>query len=159
MDTAAPWRFAVVGDGRFDQAGLYAPDGTRVAAAEMLAVPQTRQFAVAVPGSALGGLDPATARTGRPCSATPRTVRASVSCDPSTTLDYWTNPPRAWSGSPSSVSAAVPARSTSASRARDTDTRDPNALDVIVGPGQSQAEVLDWTTGAPVQLPMLPLQP
>ena len=42
---------------------------------------------------------------------------------------------------------------------KDTDTRDPNALDVIVGPGQSQTQVLDWTTMSPVQLPMLPLQP
>jgi hypothetical protein len=40
---------------------------------------------------------------------------------------------------------------------KDTDTRDPNALDVIVGPGQSQAQVLDWTTMSPVQLPMLAL--
>jgi hypothetical protein len=40
---------------------------------------------------------------------------------------------------------------------KDTDTRDPNALDVIVGPGQSQAQVLDWTAMSPVQLPMLPL--
>ena len=64
MNTAEPWQFAVVGDGRFDQAGLYAPDGTKVADAELLAVPRTRQFAVAVPRSALGGLDPATARYG-----------------------------------------------------------------------------------------------
>ena len=35
-----------------------------VAAAELLAVPQTRQFAVAVPRSALGGLEPATALYG-----------------------------------------------------------------------------------------------
>ena len=49
MDTAGPWQLAVVGDGRFDQAGLYAPDGTKVAAAELLAVPRTRQIAVAVP--------------------------------------------------------------------------------------------------------------
>ena len=38
---------------------------------------------------------------------------------------------------------------------KDTDTRDPNALDIIVGPGQSQAQVLDRTTMSPIQLPML----
>ena len=32
-------------------------------------------------------------------------------------------------------------------------------FDVIVGPGQSQTQLLDWTTMSPVQLPMLPLQP
>ncbi|HEX9369742.1 MAG TPA: glycoside hydrolase family 15 protein [Roseiflexaceae bacterium] len=42
---------------------------------------------------------------------------------------------------------------------KDTDTRDPNALDVIVGPGQTQSSVLDWRTASPVQLPMLPLAP
>ena len=36
----------------------------------------------------------------------------------------------------------------------DTDTRDPNALDVLVGPGQDQHTVLDWQQGSPVQLPM-----
>ena len=40
---------------------------------------------------------------------------------------------------------------------KDTDTRDPNALDVLVGTGQSQSQVLDWRTASPVQLPMLPL--
>jgi hypothetical protein len=32
-------------------------------------------------------------------------------------------------------------------------------LDVIVGPGQSQAQVLDWTAMTPVRLPMLALGP
>jgi glucoamylase len=40
---------------------------------------------------------------------------------------------------------------------KDTDTRDPNTLDVMVGAGQSQSQVLDWRTASPVQLPMLPL--
>jgi hypothetical protein len=39
----------------------------------------------------------------------------------------------------------------------DSDTRDPNALDVIVGPGQTQAQVLDWLTAFPTRVPMLGL--
>jgi hypothetical protein len=40
---------------------------------------------------------------------------------------------------------------------KNTDTRDPNAIDVIVGEGQRQQDVLDWRAGSPVQLPMLAL--
>jgi hypothetical protein len=38
----------------------------------------------------------------------------------------------------------------------DSDTRDPNAMDVVVGSGQAQAEVLAWQAGR-VRLPMLGL--
>ena len=43
--------------------------------------------------------------------------------------------------------------------ARDTDTRDPNALDILVGEGQAQSTVLDWRAGSPVVVPMLGLRP
>lgn len=36
---------------------------------------------------------------------------------------------------------------------------DPNTIDVIVSSGQSQRQVLDWTTSSPVQLPIVPLGP
>jgi hypothetical protein len=42
---------------------------------------------------------------------------------------------------------------------RDTDTSDPNALDVIVREGQSQAAVLDWHAASPVVVPMVELKP
>ena len=41
--------------------------------------------------------------------------------------------------------------------AKDTDTRDPNVLDVLVPDGSSQASVLDWTAG-PVVLPYVGLK-
>ena len=37
----------------------------------------------------------------------------------------------------------------------DSDTRDPNALDVIVGPGQTQSQVLDWRAAFPTRVPMV----
>ena len=72
---------------------------------------------------------------------------------------FWNNPPAGeewvkafrFGGGAGEYDGSLPSK--------DTDTRDPNALDVIVGPGQSQAQVLDWTTMTPVQLPMVGLQP
>jgi hypothetical protein len=159
MDTAEPWQLAVVGDGRFDQAGVYAPDGTKVADAEMLAVPQTRQFAVVVPRSALGGLDPAAALYGTAMLGNAEEGEGIGFVRPVYSLDYWTNPPAGmewvtqfrFGGGAGEIDFGL--------ASKDTDTRDPNALDVIVGSGQSQAQVLDWTAMSPVRLPMLPLQP
>ena len=41
--------------------------------------------------------------------------------------------------------------------ARDTGTADPNAIDVLVGPGQQQSAVLDWHAHQPVAIPLLGL--
>src|SRR5215207_7078099 len=157
MDTAEPWQLAVVADGRFDQAGLYAPDGSKVADGDMLAVPQTRQFAVAVPRSALGGLDPAAALYGTAMLGNAEEGEGIGFVRPVYAFDYWSNPPAGmewvtqfrFGGGAGELDFDLPSK--------DTDTRDPNALDVIVGSGQSQEQVLDWTAGSPVQLPMLPL--
>jgi hypothetical protein len=158
MNTAAPWQVAVVGDGRFDQAGVYAPDGIKVADAGLLAVPQTHQIAIVVPRSALGGLDPATALYGTAMLGNAEKDEGIGYVRPVYSFDYWNNPPagREWvkafrfGGGAGEFDDSLPSR--------DTDTRDPNALDVIVGPGQSQGQVLDWTATTPVQLPMLGLQ-
>jgi len=117
MNTAAPWSAAVVGDGRFDTAGVHKPDGTRAAGGDILAVPDTHQIAVVVPRSALAGIDLTSYRFGGGAGE--------------------------WDGLLAS---------------KDTDTPDPNTLDVIVGAGQTQSAVLDWQTASPVELPMLPPQ-
>jgi glucan 1,4-alpha-glucosidase len=159
MDTAAPWQAAVVGDGRFDQAGVYAPDGTRIAAASLLAVPQTHQIAVVVPRSALGGIDPATAHYGTAMLGNAEQGEGIGYVRPVYSFDYWNNPPAGFEwvkafrfgGGAGEFDGSLPSK--------DTDTRDPNALDVIVGAGQSQSQVLDWTATTPVHIPMLALQP
>jgi hypothetical protein len=46
---------------------------------------------------------------------------------------------------------------TGSNDARDTDTRDPNVIDLLVPAGSSQAQVLDWTASAPVTLPYVSL--
>jgi len=70
--------------------------------------------------------------------------------------DYWNNPPEGFSwvkeyrfGGGAGVWNDTPSH--------DSDTRDPNAIDVIVGCGQTQAKVLDWRAASPAQLPMLRL--
>ncbi len=159
MDTAEPWQAAVVGDGRFGQAGVYAPGGAKVAGATLLAVPQTHQIAVAVPRSALGGIDPATALYGTAMLGNAEEGEGIGFVRPVYSFEYWSNPPAGmewvtafrFGGGAGEIDFGLPSK--------DTDTRDPNALDVIVGPGQSQAQVLDWTAASPVQLPMLQLQP
>jgi carbohydrate-binding DOMON domain-containing protein len=159
MNTATPWNAAVVGDGRFDTAGVYAPDGTRVAGGDIHAVPDTRQIAVVVPRSALAGIDLTSARYGIAMFGNAEAGEGSGYVRPVYDYDYWNNSPSfgmwwikeyrfgggagEWDGSLAS---------------KDTDTRDPNALDVIVGPGQTQSAVLDWQTASPVELPMLTLQ-
>jgi glucan 1,4-alpha-glucosidase len=159
MDTAAFWSAAVVGDGRFDTAGVYTPDGTHAAAGDILAVPQSHQIAVVVPRSALGGIELATARYGIAMLGNAEGGEGIGNVRPVYDYDYWNTSPDfglwwikeyrfgggagEWDGSLAS---------------KDTDTRDPNTLDVIVGADQSQSQVLDWRTASPVQLPMLALE-
>jgi hypothetical protein len=71
-------------------------------------------------------------------------------------LGFWNNGPAfvkqfRFGGGAGELDSGLPSK--------DTDTSDPNALDVIVGSGQSQSSVLDWQTASPVQLPMLELAP
>ena len=113
LDTAGGWDVAVVGDGRFDTAGVYAPGATAPAAdGDMLAVPETHQIAVVVPRSALGGIDLRARATASPCSATARRARASATSGPSTTATTGTTPRTASAGSRSTASAAAPASGT-----------------------------------------------
>src|SRR5918994_6324585 len=134
-----------------------APDGTKLSGADLLAVPQTHQIAVAVPRSALGGLDVAAALYGTAMLGNAEAGEGIGFVRPVYAFEYWNNPPAGmewvkqfrFGGGAGELDFSLPSK--------DTDTRDPNALDVIVGAGQSQAQVLDWTAMSPVQLPMLPL--
>ena len=159
-DTASPWSAAVVGDGRFDSAGVYAPGGTTPSVhGTMLAVPQTHQIAVVVPRSALGSVDLATARYGIAMLGNAEPGEGIGFIRPVYDFDYWNNPPAGmdwvkqfrFGGGAGEIDFGL--------ASKDTDTRDPNTIDVIVGPGQTQSQVLDWRTASPVQLPMLQFAP
>src|SRR3954447_17287692 len=157
LDTAGGWDVAVVGDGRFNSAGVYLPGATGPAVqGDMLAVAETHQIAVVVPRSALGGIDLKRARYGIAMFGNGEAGEGVGYIRPVYDRDYWNNPPAGFSwikeyrfGGGAGVWADTPAH--------DTDTRDPNAIDVIVGCDQRQAQVLDWRAASPVRLPMLRL--
>ena len=122
----------------------------------MLAVPETHQIAVVVPRSALGGIDLRTARYGIAMFGNGEAGEGIGYIRPVYDGEYWNHPPEGfgwikeyrfgggaglWNDTPS----------------HDSDTRDPNAIDVIVACNQTQAQVLDWRAGSPVRLPMLRL--
>jgi glucan 1,4-alpha-glucosidase len=158
MNTASPWTQAIVGDGRFDTAGVYTPAGTRTAAGQILAVPETHQIAVVVPSSAVAGVDLASAHYGIAMFGNAEAGEGVGYVRPVYDLAYWQNPgPDFWwitqyrFGGGAGVWNDTPSH--------DSDTRDPNAIDVIVGPGQSQADVMNWQAASPVALPMVPLVP
>ncbi|HEY5753259.1 MAG TPA: glucan 1,4-alpha-glucosidase [Chthoniobacterales bacterium] len=156
MNTATPWSVAISADG-FNLAGVFAPDGTQVADVRITALPQTRQIALAVPRSALGSLDPATASYGVAMLCHGGDGEGIGFVRPVYSFEYWNNPPSGmgwvkeyrFGGGAGEIDFGL--------ASKDTDTRDPNAIDVIVGPGQTQSSVLDWQTASPVPLPMLPI--
>ena len=151
------WDSVIVTDGRFDGAGVYAPDGTRISAVSLLAVPEARQIVTRVPKAALGGLDPATARMSVAMFGNAEAGEGIGNVRPVYDGAYWEAGDPAWikewrfGGGAGVFDGTIPSR--------DTDTGDPNALDVLVGEGQTQAAVLDWRAGSPVVVPMLGLQP
>jgi glucan 1,4-alpha-glucosidase len=157
LETATTWDAVVVTDGRFDTAGVYAPDGSLVADVDLVAIPETRQIVTLVDRTALGSLDPATARYGVAMLGNAEEGEGIGFVRPVYDYDYWVTNPlgfvRDWrfGGGAGEVDFALPSK--------DTDTRDPNAIDIVVGQGQSQAEVMDWETQTPVRLPMVPLTP
>jgi hypothetical protein len=148
-----------VGDGRFDQAGTYGPGGAKLADGSILTVPETRQIAVVVPRASLGAVDLATARYAVAMLGNAEEGEGIGFVRPVYDYDYWNNPPAGMSwvkefrfgGGAGKLDFSLPSK--------DTDTRDPNTIDVIVRPDQQQSQVLDWQAASPVRLPMLPLGP
>nr|WP_274387836.1 family 16 glycoside hydrolase [Salsipaludibacter albus] len=156
MDTESSWESTVVIHGRFDQAGVWAPDGTKIADGELFAVPETNEFGVVVPASAFGDLDLDSAAYGTAMFIDAEGGEGIGNVRPVYSLEYWENPP-AGMGYINEWRPGGGAGEWDSSPSHDTDTSDPNALDVIVGPGQDQSVVLDWTIDSPTQVPMLAL--
>lgn len=154
LDTASPWQRVIVQDGRFDSAGVYGPDGKKVADVELVALPEKKQVAAVVPKSALGTLDPAGASYGVAMFGNAEAGEGVGYVRPVYDRAYWDKADPWWI---KEYRFGGGAGEWNDSPAHDTDTRDPNALDITVGPGQTQAEVMDWRTHAPVALPMVRL--
>jgi hypothetical protein len=122
----------------------------------MLAVPETHQIAVVVPRSALAGIDLASARYGIAMFGNSEPGEGIGYVRPVYDGDYWNNPPEGFSwikeyrfGGGAGVWTDT--------ASHDSDTRDANAIDVIVGCDQKQSQVLDWRASSPSRLPMLRL--
>jgi PKD repeat protein len=156
MDTASPWSAAVVVDGRFDTAGVYGPDGTKRSGGTLTAIPQSKEIVITVPRSALGDLDLGTARYGTAMLSNGESGEGVGFVRPVYARSYWENPPAGmpWIKEYRFGGGAGEWENTAD---KDTDVRDPNALDVIVGEGQTQAGVMAWQGGTRAHVPMLAL--
>ena len=154
---AAPYDRVVTADG-WDR-GVRDASGASTGQVALTAIPESRQVVVTVPASALGPVDPDTAEVALTMMshADPngegvggiRPVYDRAYWESTRDTDMWWIREYRFGGG-----AGVFDGSTAA---RDTDTRDPNVLDVLVPAGSSQSEVLDWTRGAPVTLPYVSL--
>ncbi len=154
---AAPYD-RVINAAGFDELAVRDASGAIVADARLLALPATRQIVVSVPRAALGGADLAGARFAVALGSHSGGDEGVGGFRPVYDRDFW----ESTAGTGLSFvreyrfggGAGEFAGDTAA---KDTDTRDPNLLDVVVGPGQTQGAVLDWRAGAPVTLPYVAL--
>jgi glucan 1,4-alpha-glucosidase len=155
---AAPYDLVVTADG-FNDLGVRDAAGTTVSSASLLALPATRQVVVSVPLSALGSVDLATAEYAVAMMSHAGDGEGTGHVRPVYDRDYWESTEgtdMGWikefrfGGGAGIYDGNVDAR--------DTDTADPNAIDVLVPEGSTQADVLDWTAGAPVTLPYVTLE-
>ena len=155
MSATAPWSRAIVADGRHETStygeGVYAPDLTKVAPAELQVLPTSRQIVVTIPATAFTGTDLATAGYQVSLFSDADDSEGIGNIRPVYSLQCWNG-----AGCPDFVKAYRfgggagnwdPSLPTF-----DTDTADPNAIDVISG-DTPQATALDWTTTHPVVVP------
>ena len=154
LATAADWSRVVVADGRYDSKGVFAADGSKVGDVRLVAIPETRQIVAIVPRAALGGLDPAAASMGVAMFGNAEPGEGVGFIRPVYDRGYWDAADPWWI---KEYRFGGGAGVWEDSADHDTDTRDPNALDIVVGAGQDQHTVMDWQTAGPVRLPMVPL--
>jgi glucan 1,4-alpha-glucosidase len=156
MDTTSPWTAVVVADGRFDSAGVFGPNGSKIGDVTLTAIPATHQIVATVPRTALGGIDLASASYGVAMFGNAEAGEGIGNVRPVYDLSFWQDPGPGLDfitqfrfGGGAGVFDDTPGH--------DSDIRDPNAIDIVVGPGQTQTAVMDWRAASPVALPMVPL--
>lgn len=147
------WRYAIVADGRYDNArfgsGVYGAEQQKVGSLTLDVIPAGKIIA-SVPASALTGVDLSTAGYQVSMFSDAEdgegigNVRPIYSADCAKGVDCpgFVGPYRGGGGA---------GNWTDAIESRDTDTSDSNAFDIITGK-ESQSQVMDWTTG-PVVAP------
>ena len=162
MAAAGPWSQAIVADGRHETSafgqGVYGPDLTKVGAAALQVIPVSHQIVVTIPATVFGTTDLSAA-----------TYQVSMFSDADDGEGIGNVRPvysqQCWTGSTACPSFIGQFRFgggagdwDSVIPTQDTDTNDPNAVDIISGPA-AQSTVLDWTAQAPVVAPYVPLAP
>jgi glucan 1,4-alpha-glucosidase len=156
-ELAAPYDYVVTADG-FNDLGVRDASGATVSGATLLALPATRQIIVSVPKSALGSADLATASYAVVMASHAGDGEGTGHVRPVYDLAYWQSTAgtgMSWIHDYRFGGGA--GEWTDANDAHDTDTRDPNVIDLLVPSGQPQSSVLDWQAGAPVTLPYVAL--
>jgi len=161
MNAAGAWSRAIVADGRHETStygeGVYGPDLAKVGAAQLQVLPTTRQIVVTIPAAVLGGVDLATAGYQVSIFSDADDGEGIGNIRPVYSLDCWNAngcptfiKPFRFGGGAGVWDPNLPTV--------DTDTSDPNAIDVISG-SAAQSEVLSWTSGAPVVVPYVGITP
>lgn len=161
MNAAGAWSRAIVVDGRHETStygeGIYGPDLTRIGAAELQVLPTTRQIVVTIPASSFGGVDLAAAGYQVSMFSDADDGEGIGNVRPVYSLDCWNGTgcpdfikPFRFGGGAGIWDPSLPTV--------DSDTKDPNAIDVFSG-AAPQSEVLDWNRAAPVVVPYVGLTP
>ena len=154
---ASPYTFVVTGSG-FATPVVRDAGGTVIANASLLAIPGTRQVAVSVPKTAFGSADLAAATYGVTMMSHADTNEGVGGIRPVYAKDYWdASPGNGMSWIQEYRFGGGAGEFTDGNPARDTDSGDPNVMDILVPAGQAQGAVLDWTANSPVVLPYVPL--
>lgn len=153
------WTYAIVADGRYDNArfgsGIYGSDLAKVGSLTLEVNPAGKIIA-SIPASSIAGLDLATAKYQVSMYSDAEdgegvgNIRPIYSADCARGIDCpsFVGPYRGGGGA---------GNWTDTVESRDTDTTDSNAFDIISG-NEPQSEVMDWTKG-PVVVPYVQLAP
>ena len=155
---AHPYAFVVGGSG-FIQPTVRDGTDAVLANATLLVLPATHQIAMSVPKAVFDGVDlaGATYQVALMSHADPN-GEGTGGIRPVYDFDFWNTSPDIGMGWIKEYRFGGGAGVwTDQNAARDTDTRDPNTIDVLVPDGATQSTVLDWRAGSPVVLPYVPL--
>jgi hypothetical protein len=152
----APYSHVITADG-FNDLGVRDASGATVGAVTLLALPATRQIVASVPKDVLGDLSGA--RFAVVMLSHGGDGEGTGHVRPVYDLAFWQSPPPGMEWIHDFRLGGGAGIWTGDTEARDTDTRDPNVVDLLVPAGASQATVLDWRAGAPVVLPYITLSP
>jgi glucan 1,4-alpha-glucosidase len=162
MNAAGTWSRAIVADGRHESStygeGVYGPDLARVGDARLDVLPTTRQIVVTIPGGVLGGVDLATAGYQVSMFSDADDSEGIGNIRPVYSLECW----NAGAGCPTFIKpfrfGGGAGQWNESLPSVDTDTSDPNAVDIISG-SAAQSAVLNWTTATPVVVPYVGITP